>query len=239
MARRYVDPKQGRFHKLDLSQSGVRTSMVSDATLDRLTKYLNDQEHNLGATRILRIVREMKELQAIEKQPWGTSEERKALGDSPLTVTRRGLTVPNPRLRKVSPEKYRREMDISDRTWRLNRELAQYQFLPHVFASGSRRWVVIWKIRSRTQRSQKPSSQLDEAGALQLILDLAKAGYLERLRQCHQCQKWLYAEYRHQNYCSTKCQQKHYARSDEWKAKRRDYMRDYRQRNQTKHKGGL
>ena len=66
--------------------------------------------------------------------------------------------------------------------------------------------------------------------AVEVILDIAKVGYLGRLRRCLQCRKWLYARFRHQNFCSVKCQQKQYTGSEEWKAHRRAYMREYYRR---------
>jgi hypothetical protein len=58
-----------------------------------------------------------------------------------------------------------------------------------------------------------------------------QVGELTRLRRCSQCQKWLFARFRHQTFCSTKCQQKNYTQSDAWKAHRRAYMRRYYQKN--------
>ena len=62
--------------------------------------------------------------------------------------------------------------------------------------------------------------------ALQVILKLTQIGDLTRLRHCAQCQKWLYARFRHQVFCSTACQQKNYTKCEQFKAHRRRYMRD-------------
>ena len=67
--------------------------------------------------------------------------------------------------------------------------------------------------------------------ALEMILKLTQIGYLTRLRRCALCQEWLYAKFRHQTFCSMRCQQKRYTRTEEFKAKRRAYMRRYYRTN--------
>ena len=67
-----------------------------------------------------------------------------------------------------------------------------------------------------------------EAAAL-AALHLAEDNLLDRVRQCLRCSKWFYARVRHQRNCSTVCQQSYYRSAEEWKAHRREYMRRYRQ----------
>lgn len=69
----------------------------------------------------------------------------------------------------------------------------------------------------------------EEASPLDTFFALARSGHLSQLRRCSYCQKWLYARYKRQIFCSTKCRQKHYTHTEEFKAHRRQYMREYNQ----------
>lgn len=106
----------------------------------------------------------------------------------------------------------------------LNRDLKRYQFRPWVLPHYDQnwhtaRWGVIWC-------SGRPGRDPMQAGeALDTIFDLARAGQLSRLRRCAHCTNWLFARSRHQIFCSTKCQQKHYTKTEAFRAHRRQYMR--------------
>ena len=167
----------------------------------------------------------------MERPLWGeTKKEAEFAGKS---VTKAGRTVPHPRLKRIAPEKYRKELALREKTYAINEVLRRYVFLPRVWSTGQRPWVVLWDIvpRSTTgSRLRNGTLELNDGIALRLILDFAKAGHLNRFRRCLHCRKWLYAKFRHQDFCCTGCQQKHYAKSPEWRAKRRDYMREYRRR---------
>ena len=69
----------------------------------------------------------------------------------------------------------------------------------------------------------------EEASALDTFSALVRSGHLSQLRRCSYCQEWLYARYKRQIFCSTKCRQKHYTHTEEFKAHRRQYMREYNQ----------
>jgi hypothetical protein len=60
------------------------------------------------------------------------------------------------------------------------------------------------------------------------IVRLGERGLLGRVRECTRCEKWFYAKFNHQRFCSKKCQLQHYQTSEEWKARRRER---YRERN--------
>ncbi len=236
MGKRYRHPTLGEFHRVDLSKGSIGTTMVSDAALAGLVRYLNEGEAQGKSKRIIRILEEMLELEKVEEPVWGeTKEERdfsSGQGARPMFVTRRGESVPNPLLRKLGPEKYRRQLEIEERKSLLNRKLARYRFLPYAWPSQGGQWVVVWRIQHRAPQKRKVHHrgimQLDDAAPLQMILDLARARYLNRLRKCSHCHKWLYAIYRHQRFCSTSCQQKYYRGSEEQRKYRREYMRNYR-----------
>lgn len=226
MLKRYRHPDLGHFHRLDLRKSSVGTALVPDAALAGLVRYLNEAEREREGKRIIQILQEMLELENIEPPVWSESI------DGPMMVIKGGKAVPNPLLRKAAPEKYKLQLEIEKRKSVLNRELARYRFLPFASPHWEGRWLLIWQIQLRERKKRKPHRgvmELDDGTALQMILDLARAGYLNRLRRCSHCRRWLYAKFRHQNFCSTKCQQKHYTQSEEWKAHRREYMRRYYQ----------
>jgi hypothetical protein len=230
MPRRYRHSELGESHKLNLSPGNISTSIVWDASFAGLVHYLNACEKGGEPGSILKILRLMLELETLEPPVWNEQIE------GPMIVERNGRHVPNPVLRKLSPAKYQRQQEISEKQDLINRELATYHFSPRIFClnsnSEAKWWSVTWRVRSKVPKKamvRKGIVQMDDGRALRLILDLARAGYVNRLRKCLCCNKWLYARYRHQDYCSTKCQQEHYRKSDEWKRKRRDYMRTYRQ----------
>ena len=120
-------------------------------------------------------------------------------------------------LEKVEASKIDRRLN------ELNRDLRRYRFRPLVAPwyeanLHATRWVVHWY-------SGRPGRKaLATFGALDLIVDLAQAGHLSRLRRCNHCRKWVYAKFRQQVFCSQKCQQKNYTQTEAFKAHRREYM---------------
>jgi hypothetical protein len=107
----------------------------------------------------------------------------------------------------------------------LNRDLRRYQFRPWLSPHYDADWHTIrWGVIWYSGHPGRDPMQMGEA--LDTIFDLARAGQLNRLRRCARCRIWLYAKSRHQNYCSTKCQQKQFTQSDRFKEHRRAYMRD-------------
>jgi len=141
----------------------------------------------------------------------------------------------NPELAKVAPEKYERTAELLNRANRLNEVLAQYRFTPVVQSFGQGPFTIEWHRdwRSEIEYGKPPYKHL--AGQyLELILNIARAGELERIRHCDQCQKWHYAMRSTQKFCSMKCQQKRYTQPDEFKAQRRAYMNDRYSKNYAK-----
>jgi hypothetical protein len=228
MPKRFRHPEFGEYHPLDLTKGGVGTVMVSDAEIRGLVQYLNNAQNREADRAVLDLLEQMLALDKMERPLWGETQEEREVA---TMVTRMGRTVPNPRLKRIAPEKYRQELAITEKTYQINWKLSRYRFLPRAWSTGQRPWIVNWEVLPNTSRKPKLRDglfQLNDGMALRMILDFARAGCLNRLRRCLRCLSWLYAKYRHQNFCSTKCQQKHYAISPEWKAKRRDYMRRYR-----------
>jgi ribosomal protein S27AE len=114
----------------------------------------------------------------------------------------------------------------------LNRKLARYAVYPQ-FAYGmvEQHWLFLWKSAKRKYGYVRPvdPSRLSEAEAALRVVDLAREGYVTRVRQCPCGKGWFFAKFRHQVFCGLKCQQQYFRTSEQFKAKRRVYMRKYRE----------
>ncbi len=101
--------------------------------------------------------------------------------------------------------------------------------------SGLRRYVQFPVIfvdpfsRRITSKMEHRGGDEWENGAVEAILSLLKDGQLSRLKQCRCCGNWLYSLRTDQWFCSTACRQKNHSQSGEFKEKRKDYMRTYRE----------
>jgi hypothetical protein len=142
--------------------------------------------------------------------------------------------------KRTDPKKFQFHWEVDKRRALLQRELSRYRFTPHaevVMGGGGQGpsiWAAWWKGDSGTGREKH--LRMVSTEALEMILKLTQVGDLTRLRRCTHCQKWLFAKFRHQGFCSTQCQQKNYTQTPEWKEHRRRYMRDrYRLLRQNPH----
>jgi hypothetical protein len=108
---------------------------------------------------------------------------------------------------------------------RIYRAMSGYVLTPLFTHATEFGWQVQWFPPARRHFSKQRET---EVFVLLNILELAKQGQIERLRRCDECTKWHFAKFKHQRFCSTECQQKHYKKSPEWKAHRLAYMRRYR-----------
>lgn len=100
--------------------------------------------------------------------------------------------------------------------------------LPDRTYKADKRWVLDWYYFDEKRWT---SDAFEKGQALHCLIYLAERGRLDRMRECPHCKKWLFARFSHQRFCSTKCQQAYYWASPEWKAHRREWMRDYRNLN--------
>ena len=135
---------------------------------------------------------------------------------------------------KTDPNKYKLHWEIEKRRALLERELSHYRFTPRaeVVMGGGGKGLSVWAAWWKGDNSRREERlRMTAPEAIELILKLTQVGDLTRLRRCGQCQKWLFARFRHQTFCSTQCQQRNYTQSDAWKAHRRAYMRRYYQKN--------
>lgn len=158
-----------------------------------------------------------------------------------MTSTIDGPILADLSLKRTAPDKFRMLWEVEKKTALLNRELAKYQFTPRAGVAiggggrGASQWFAWWRRDSREKGEDHLRMMASEA--LEVILKLTQMGQLNRLRHCAQCKRWLYAKFRHQHFCSVKCQQKNYSDSEEWRAHRRQYMRNRYRQEQMKNLG--
>lgn len=60
------------------------------------------------------------------------------------------------------------------------------------------------------------------------LLNIRSDGDLSRVRTCRNCGRWFFAVAIHQTSCSNRCRQQFQSKNDDFKEKRRLYMRQYR-----------
>jgi len=200
-----------------LARINIAGGLPASATLlSDLIKFLNHTKTSRGK-RIVMILEKMLELEEMTR-PINPEEPMLAALE----------------WKRTDPKKFQIHWEIEKRRAMLERELSKYRFTPHAEVimggggQGPSQWAAWWK-GDLGARPEKYLSMV-ASEALELILKLTEVGDLTRLRRCAQCQKWLYARFRHQTFCSTKCQQKNYTQTEEWKEHRRRYMRNrYRQ----------
>ncbi len=83
-----------------------------------------------------------------------------------------------------------------------------------------------WDAVLHFSHANGPGRPTGEQLAVWDITNLAENGLLEMVRTC-QCQKWFFARREDQKACSPACRHKNYEQTEEFKAKRRAYMREY------------
>ena len=104
---------------------------------------------------------------------------------------------------------------------RLNRLLATHQRFPSILVNQNLQVV--------QENNWVPFNSVEEC-ALEILLGEQKKGNISRFRRCDRCEKWFYAVTHHQRFHAEACRKQYASRSDEYKTKRRSYMRDYRKR---------
>lgn len=192
----------------------IGSGLVPSTTLLRdLIKLLNETRTQRGRE-VRGILERMLEIEAMAK---------------PI----KGIILTDMALKREDPAKFKLFSEIDDKQLLLAKELANFSFIPRVEViggggGGPSEWTTWW---GRTNEQWEEHLRITPSTALEVILRLTQIGYLTRLKRCSHCQKWLYARFRHQEFCSTPCQQKGYTQSERWKAHRREYMRRYYQAN--------
>ena len=104
---------------------------------------------------------------------------------------------------------------------------------------SAHRWFIGWNAQGRgTFETTIPLDgvrgvglRFGEADALMRLIELSQSGYLDRVRTCRQCENWFYAKVAHGRFCQVSCQQDNFRTSEEFRGKRREYMRRQRKRD--------
>ena len=115
---------------------------------------------------------------------------------------------------------------VPDHFWtsheKLNETLSKLTYAPkielHELPNGER---VSWTLVTKERPMELFSIQV------RWLLQLIEQGAILKVRRCKECQSWFFAQFSHRAFCSKQCQMKHFAGSDKFKQKRREYMRDY------------
>jgi len=110
-----------------------------------------------------------------------------------------------------------------------------YQFSVHWVPVGrhhlTKREIAAWKLAQKLP--------IGEIGSVQVILDLASQGLLDRVRQCEaphrdrptgRCGNWFVAVNNKKAVCGDSCRVRKGQDSDEFRKKRREYMQNYNSR---------
>jgi len=105
----------------------------------------------------------------------------------------------------------------------------------HPLRFGSRRpgFRINVKVVVNPQNNSGYEYLFSEPEAVMRLLELYQLDggelYRERVHRCSQCGDWFYRQHRHhRKYCSFRCQQKHFTDNEEFRMKRRLYMRNLR-----------
>jgi len=114
---------------------------------------------------------------------------------------------------------------------RLNKKLAKLIRAPQVdleeVFDGTRiSWV------SMIKDTEEPTTAL-LSQQIQWVVQLIAQGAILNVRRCQECTKWYFARFSHQEFCSSSCRGKHFAKTEDFRQKRRDYMRDYYRRKKS------
>lgn len=191
---------------------------IGHPTIDAvgLVKWLNIDRSGTSFNRVVAMTKELKNCNSLARE---FSERRIRSG--------------------VDDDTREKARAVSESHRRLNSLLKDVAVCPMIFPPvGIGRWVAAtWipvkdgkplTITPGIGRCAGLAAALDELNAVLTVLTLANCGGIDRIRQCDQCGRWLYARRIQQRFCSQSCQQRNYKDSETWKTDRRDYMRRYR-----------
>jgi hypothetical protein len=106
---------------------------------------------------------------------------------------------------------------------RLNDRLGEHTLAPRIDADAVlNAKLVIWVMTDDSGVAHVRA----QVGQLLQVID---AGAIQKLRRCQQCKNWFFTRFSHQTFCKRSCQAKKFSESDDFKAKKRKYMRKYRE----------
>jgi hypothetical protein len=117
---------------------------------------------------------------------------------------------------------------------KFDRLISRCKVYPHLvdLDFSSPEWIFRWDLVKAPRKALKPRPNAhpketeDDLDALLSIVRLAQFGYLSRLKRCP-CDNWYFERVRSQQFCSSKCRQWMFSKSEKFRAHRREYMRRY------------
>jgi hypothetical protein len=121
-------------------------------------------------------------------------------------------------LQQSAPKKFAKEVDSL--LGELNTRFEEYGASPLLELDSQGRFVLGRSMIGSRRRS------MVEALLVHEITSLMSDGLLNRIRRCT-CDSWFFARNDRQRSCSGKCRHKLYEQSEKYKAKRKNYNRDY------------
>lgn len=137
-------------------------------------------------------------------------------------------------LKSVGP-KVQDEMALLDKFRAVNRILWRYEAVPSLIPkhfydpdADCRGWRMEW---GRTGKRQQPYVEL---GLVLNALQLAESGQIQLVRQCEQCNRWLFAKFAHQKYCSQTCKDQFNRNNPHARERRRKWARENYHLHRTK-----
>lgn len=209
-------PKRVANRKLD---EGQHQSFTPTGEEDRivLIEWLNAAVGTKSYERVSKLIRNIRAADAAVDS---------ALRDGVFVRVRRPGDI-------IPAEKRRRRREVDKLLRPVARTFAGYVFHPRLtcILLDKRRWwfdLFCESVRSDYKFIRPNGRRVYEADAVFGVLRLASYGFLDRIRGCLTCQKWLYAHPSHKKFCNSACQLKYFASSPRQKEKRAAYMRRYR-----------
>ena len=186
---------------------------------------LNESEENDSRKRIIELLETFRTTQTVARGGDGVALVPMADGTYRRVLARedgrRYLADANQRLVK---EVISREQSQCFR--KLNRLLARYRATPFCVGAIETAWMIrFFPMNLRSSAKLAWGKKLESRAAFALI-SLAREGLLDRVVRCV-CGKWLFGRSSSQTFCSSRCRSKHFKSSEQWKAHRRAYMRQY------------
>jgi hypothetical protein len=109
-----------------------------------------------------------------------------------------------------------------------------YRWVNYAGSPGEALWMPAGKTNSAFAVIPGTDVPIYEEHAIFYVAELYEKRFIDRLRRCVRCQKWLCARFSHQLFCSTRCRETHFHASPEWKEKRRRKAREYYRLHMTK-----
>ena len=121
----------------------------------------------------------------------------------------------------VAKKKKNLPQEFWDAHQKLNETLATFICAPQVDLDFLPDELLDWSVVAEEPPIARLSVQV------RWVLALIEQRAILKVRRCKQCMAWFFARRSDQQFCKPWCQRKYFQSSEEFKAKRRKYMREY------------